>query len=242
LITSQPEALIYNHGGVTSENPMSEAVSILLDLLLAAGERGLPLAVASRELEMRLSKKGLPDVSSLARATIETALDEWLIDKVIDDPLGFDVTGPHGDVWFLRVPQEEKTQNLQSLPEVERKFLRLLHAVDIDRGLGMMREDVAIAKLREMGFDINYVPWIDDRLETQYEWQDGEPVKWYCLIPEYLRTEEHKKALEEMDDKEAKRVLWFMEEAEREEREEARARARRKRTTKAATKKKPPKG
>jgi hypothetical protein len=130
---------------------MSEAIIILLDILRRTEARGLSLAVVSEQLETHLAQEGHPDAPSPAAATIGKALDDCLIDEAIDDPLGFDVAGPHGDVWFLRIPNEKETEELLGLTEVERAFPRMLQNTETEKGLGEMRENVALAKLREKG-------------------------------------------------------------------------------------------
>ena len=66
-----------------------------------------------------------------------------------------------------------------------------------------------------------------NRFETRYESEDDKPVISCGLIPQYCLTEEYKKQIKERDEKEVKRVLWFMQQAEEEEQEEARAKKRR---------------
>jgi hypothetical protein len=62
-----------------------------------------------------------------------------------------------------------------------------------------MSEENLLSELRKMGFDAEWVPIIKDRTGDFFKLQDDKKlVRWWHIIPEYEKTEDEKRALEEL--------------------------------------------
>ncbi|MFQ5834146.1 MAG: hypothetical protein ACE5H4_15690 [Candidatus Thorarchaeota archaeon] len=203
---------------------IAKAVDILLGILRNEKTTGLPLTTTKKMLEERIGTQMEGDASSLAQQAIDYALDHWLVDKIIDYPGDEDTLPTWKRAWFLRVLSEEESRRLKQLPEVKRAFLRLLHECETEKELGAIREQDALRSLRELGFNIDKVPWISHKISTTYEKEADKPIIWYYLTPQDELSEEFKATMEEADRKDWERQLRFMRADDRDDREAARKR------------------
>jgi len=165
----------------------------LLNLLLK-WETGVPKQV----VESRLTERFSADV---CRDTIRYALDNFLVDLVVDYPLptwGI-LEGHH--VWHFRRLSPESAKKLQDLDPVDLALVRLLQQQAEPGHIGEMRERDAKAELTRQGFkeDELRALWIDGMADSPWAFEGDEKIKWLRLVPEYEKTEEHKRAEEEWD-------------------------------------------
>ena len=132
-------------------------------------------------------------------AAINRALDDCLVDLVLDDyPEGPD-TDRGGRTWFLKLLSVEDTQGMKELTPLKRALLRLIYRHEISGFPGRIRVEDAMAALKESGFDVEPLKWgrIKGYVERVWESEDGERSEWFRLIPEDEKTEEFKRAEEE---------------------------------------------
>ncbi len=171
-------------------------ILLLLEILREAGPQGLPVEDVRALLEKRIDYQdaGSPD------QVIEYALDNWLIDKTIDycrDTRGVEV----GELrWFLRALSEEESEELKQLPDIKKQIIRILRRQETERGLGMIRAEELLEKLRNKGFETQYVPIADIRVSDVFKAEEGKLVKWIRLIPEFELTEDFKQTMKELED------------------------------------------
>ncbi len=157
---------------------MNESTDKLLDIF-GTGRVMISLA------EVRIQLKMDTGDESVVTQLIDRALDTWRVEKILAD----DQDGEQ--IWFLRLLSEEESNNLQSLPQVEQVLLKLLRQVDTGRRRGAMKEEIILHKLREMGFEINEIPQIVDRIDDAFMAEDdGEMIRWFYLIPLEERNKE----------------------------------------------------
>jgi hypothetical protein len=98
----------------------------------------------------------------------------------------------------------------QQLSEVKRAFLKILYESEHEEHLGAIRESDAIQKLRSIGFDVDKVPWISDKISTFYEKENDQPVIWYYLTPQDELSAEFKAAMEDSERKDWERHQRLM--------------------------------
>ncbi len=130
---------------------------------------------------------------------IQHALDNWLIDKVIDYPLNSEGKEVGRLTWFLCPLSEEESDFLKNLPDIEKTVLKILRERETEYGLGTMSEEDLLLRLEELGFEADYVPIIEDRVSDFYEPENDELIAWYYLVPRFERTPEFKKTMKELD-------------------------------------------
>ena len=94
---------------------------------------------------------------------------------------------------------------LRSFSEMERVFLRILRNSETDGRLGVIRADIALKKLQEFGFDLDYVPYIPDVTNDFFSIENGELVEYHYIIPEYEKSEEHDAELNNVNEKERRK-------------------------------------
>jgi len=176
---------------------MNLAVEILLDLLEERGVRGAPLDDLQEELAHNLEERRISQELPTALETIKYALDKWLVDKIIDyceNERGASIGPPK---WFIRPLPQEESDRLKKLPEVEKAVINLLRNNETEHGLGTMSEDELMSRLKESGFEVDFVPEPTDMVSDFYEPDNDHMVVWYYIVPQYERSEEYKKAMEE---------------------------------------------
>lgn len=176
-----------------------EAVGFLLDILGDNEDKRLPLSSAREKMEEFLGG----EYEDKAQETIEYALDNWMVEKILD----YNDEEPSGRrVWFLRLLTQEESLQRESLPEEDQAFLKILYTSEGDGQLGAIRSDIATKKLQELRFDPEYSCYIHGLTYDFFTTEDGEQVMYHYLIPEDEKTEEYKSMLEELDEKEERKL------------------------------------
>ena len=175
-----------------------ETAEILVSLLRASGKRGLPLTIAQNRLEERLKTGGCDNPSLTAEQAIQYALDNWIVDKIVDAPETQDGVPKLGEVWFLTALDPQETAALQKLPQVEQMVLKILRSRDLRVRLGAIRAGDLLEQLRQQGFHIDRVPIVVDTVEEfSTVDEEGRIEYWYGLIPRYQQTEDYKAMIRE---------------------------------------------
>ncbi|TFG09710.1 hypothetical protein EU538_04130 [Candidatus Thorarchaeota archaeon] len=64
----------------------------------------------------------------------------------------------------------------------------------------MMRAEELLEKLRNKGFETQYVPIADIRVSDVFKAEEGKLVEWIYLIPQFELTEEYKQGMRELDE------------------------------------------
>ena len=194
------------------------AIDLLLDMLAKADERRLLLESVRKELVQLLRAKNIENTSALVDEAIDYTLDNWLVDKIIDYPEDDDYSSGSFK-WFLRLLDKDESERFRNLCEIEQTFLKILHNSEYEGRLGVISADDALEKLRGLGFEPKFVPHIPDKTGVSFGTKNGQQVKYHYLLPEYERTEEFKKGLRELDERQRKK-LDFLEKLEFEEYDE----------------------
>jgi hypothetical protein len=161
-----------------------KAVAILLDILRDAGRRGAPFNWTKRELEARIQDDLSLDNQELASRAIEYALDQWLVEKTIDNPRNKDGEPIDEETWFLRLLTEKESKFLCNLPDKKKAVIKILREQETEEGLGCMTEVDLLSELEALGFKEEYVSRMEGKVSTCYGSENGELVKWYYLIPQ----------------------------------------------------------
>ncbi|MFX1606746.1 MAG: hypothetical protein ACFFDD_12700 [Promethearchaeota archaeon] len=179
-----------------SEN---EAVTVLIELLENTKSKQMPL----RELIIRLQEN--QDININARTVIEYALDNWIVDKILDyDDNSEESIGK--PVWFIRILDENEIEILRNLSKEAKCLLKILRKSDTDGVLGVASTSDLIKTLHERGHDLDLVPHIPGRVDDFFKTVEGELVQFHYLIPEDEKSEEYKAGLRELDEKTRRRL------------------------------------
>lgn len=161
-------------------NIQSEYIKILMDLLKQQEGHKLPLTKAKEKLQSLIPEE---NAKITAEQAIEEALDELMIEKVLDyDETDKDSTGQL--VWFLRIPNKERREQLENLSEEDRTFLRILYNSESHGRLGAIPADVASEKLQEVGVGSDYVPFISGLTYDFFKNGEDESVMYHYLLAE----------------------------------------------------------
>lgn len=201
-------------GGLIEMNEVEfrKTLNHLLEILREAPQRRMLFDSTCKLLKDWIKLHIIEGDSNLSEKVIDYALDNWLIDKVIDYP-SFDGDVPLGRLsWFLKFLDENESEYLRTLSPEEQELLKILRECTTPDELGIIHEDIALKMLRERGFDVNEVPFIKDKVSEFFTTDDdGKLVGWHRLIPEYELTEEYKAEMERRDREDAKREMFMME-------------------------------
>ena len=195
---------------------IAKAVEILLQILRKEKTRGLPLKVVESMLEDQLVSEA-DNPTELTKQAIDSTLDSWQVEKIIDYPQEEDELPTWKRVWFLRSLDADDSLRFQRLSAEKRAFLKLLYESENEEHLGAIRESDAIQKLRSIGFDVDKVPWISDKISTFYEKENDQPVIWFYLTPQDELSAEFKAAMEESERKDWERQQRLTRAAARDE-------------------------
>jgi hypothetical protein len=193
----------------------------LRTIMLAAiadetGIAGVPLALVKQRIKEQSQNQGMECDDSLIQSVIDEALNEWVIDKTLDE-LSYermrelDIPETSGFIWHLKVLAEQKRNFYMSLRPEEKALIGLLRNQNREGHFGEMPKHEAIRILEEQGFS-NHLEHIhvEDTIDDFMTRWDDTPNLWcYGLVKEFEKTEEYKKWQEEMleqaTEKEARR-------------------------------------
>jgi hypothetical protein len=179
---------------------MTKPLEILLGIVSAAGKRGLPLTFAVKQAEEKMRSDGYSNPAETTQTAIREGLESCVIDKIIDEPESEEESADLRPIWLLRILSPEESRALRELPPVERALLRTLRESEWDGDIGVIRESVALEKLREQGFDVEYVPFVLGRTGSSFRSKNGEPVTCHHLLSEYERSDAFKEAQKELEE------------------------------------------
>ncbi len=179
------------------------------------GIAGVPVEVAEKRVLKKSKDVGMDCGLNQIRNLIRRLLDDWEIDKTIDEldvgrmkELGLPEVS--GFTWHLKVLAPEKTEFYQSLKPKTKALIRLLREQNDPQRLGVMPKEEAIKLLTEQGFQ-NSLEFIfaRDTIEDFATIWGGKSNVWcYGLVKEYEKTEEYIQWHEEMMEKAAEREAF----------------------------------
>lgn len=123
--------------------------------------------------------------------SIQQALDDLMVEKVIDYP-SYDEGIPVGKlVWHLKLLGKVESKQLRGLKPEAKALLNVLWNCDDPNALGAVREKDALGQLRALGFEVDRVPYIPGLVDDFFTAESGENVRWHYLTPEYERARKH---------------------------------------------------
>jgi len=187
--------------GRTTE--LTETTDPVLRELLSLLQRpaaGVPKSV----VESVLAEKSSQDD---CRHAIEYALDNYLIDLVVDYPLRKWDFPEDSHVWHYRKLSPKSARSSQDLKPVHLALVKLLWQQNEPKCIGEMREKDARVELANQGFGEQELKllWIDGLVDCYWAFEDDENTKWIRLIPEYEKTPEFKHQEEKLEEWAARR-------------------------------------
>ncbi len=181
------------------------------------GIAGVPVEVVERRMQDRIEIAGLRCEISQIRNVIQQALDDWEIDKTIDElayaklrELNLPVES--GFTWHLKILSPEKTEFYKSLRPEAKSLIHLLRLQNDSLNMGVLPRSEAIRRLEEQGFsedDVKSIYAKDTIEEFWISWGDNPSSLCFGLVHEYKKTIEYKQLQEkraaEFDEKQARR-------------------------------------
>jgi hypothetical protein len=189
------------------------------------GLAGVPIEVVERRMQDRIKIEKLQCDLSHIRIVIQQALDDWEIDKTIDELTyaklrELELPVESGFTWHLKKLSPEKTEFYKSLKPEDMALIRLLRMQNDSINLGVMPRDESYRRLEEQGFseaEVRRIHIRDTIEEFWIRWCDNPRVLVIGLVHEYKKTLEYKQWQEEIDaefDKKQARRERMVEECE----------------------------
>lgn len=181
---------------------IQKAAGIVTNILARIESRQLPL----KDVKIRVSEKleGADDINATVDKAIEWALDNWIVDKVLDyDEDDEEFAGEL--VWFLRATTEEEAEYLGRLSKAEHALLNILRNAENESRLGVIRANEALQRLRKLGFDLKSAPSIIGKTSSFFRPENGKLIEFKYLLSEEEKSEEYVTALKELDEKERRK-------------------------------------
>ncbi len=128
-------------------------------------------------------------------------IQQFIVDKVIDYPDRKWGLGTLHPMWHIKKLVPSEIEVLKKLPSRDLALIRLLQKQGDSDWLGRMKVKDAMKLLENEGFQMDsiYSLWVEDWVDNHYEYDNDTPIIWCYLIPEYNKTEEYKRAEEEMN-------------------------------------------
>ncbi|MBD3159781.1 MAG: hypothetical protein GF309_13445 [Candidatus Lokiarchaeota archaeon] len=226
----KPKQSQNNNSGASKTNPCNpewlraHLVQIVEEL---SWRDGAPLPVVERRLLAKSEDEGMNCGVEDIQSVIQRTLDDWTLEKTISeipsaiqDSLGY---SSYKLVWHLKIMSEERAQEYRNLEPVEIALIRILQNQNEPDSIGSISVSEAERRLSEQGFeDIPEFMLIKDIVEEFFKLDDGEMVRWYGLIEEFVKTEEYKKQEQKMIEASMEkeyRYIQLMEDLEEESRQ-----------------------
>jgi hypothetical protein len=166
--------------------------------------QAVPLPVVERILTEESSRRKMECSLESIKKTIQKALDSWKIDKAIDyldDDTAKELNqDPFLPVWYLTMLSSERSQMFQNLKPAEQELVRMLRQANTrSEQLGQIPRCVAIEILKERGYDVGLDHiWVADTIKEYMSHYAGVLVWWWGLLTEDEKSEEFKRAEDEM--------------------------------------------
>ena len=173
------------NGGSDTESRMnSKVLEYLITIIENWEEEAISLAEARIQLEKVLAENEVENHIAIAENAIKDALDNWIVDKVID--YVEDEVSERETDWFLRTLTSEERKHRSELSDVKKEFIKILRECEVDGRLGVILESDAIQQLMMRGFDVDFVPHIAGLTGEFVRFaDDGESIIWHYLVPKY---------------------------------------------------------
>jgi hypothetical protein len=149
-----------------------------------------PLVVVEQELIKTTQDERIRCSLSDIHQAIESALDEWILDKTVIEPSEYmlDSLGYCASevVWGLKILSEEEAERYCNLKPIVKELINLLRERNHPRTLGMMPVSEAHRLLSERGFDdIPELIREEGIIQENYVAFDGEEVPAYEIVEHY---------------------------------------------------------
>lgn len=170
----------------------------------------------------------------MCSVAIRRALNEFLIDQVIDYEPAVSSEPSDNPIWFLKIASPDERERLQALTPRDKAIVSILRGQNEQGRIGRIKKELLRAQLREQGFsdeDLR-VLYVKDKVDTFQTCEDEGWVDWCYLIPEYEKTEEYKRWEEEMMMSAIERESMILRMQEEMEKEDARKQKRKARAAK----------
>lgn len=167
--------------------------------------KSIPLDIIIQKISTEYSSEDV-------ERAIESAMDQYLVDKVLDYP--DDEWNLYGGrpIWHILKLDTEEADKLQNLKPVNLALLRLLKTqTDVD-SLGEIKSEDVRTILIEQGFNEDDVRslWIEGYVDYHYDFENDRSIEWCRLIPENEKTEEYKREEERIQDESARKESFRM--------------------------------
>jgi hypothetical protein len=150
-------------------------------------------------IDEALSIAGKLQLGGSASQLIEDALNNHLVEKVIDyPPENWDSF--EKPIWYVRPTSAEVAESYRNLPPHEWALLKLLWNQNDRNHLGQMKLEAAQEELRRQGFPERRlrVLVIEGVVGHFFTTEDGVMTEWCYVLPEWEKTEEYKRSEEEI--------------------------------------------
>ncbi|MGQ4912224.1 MAG: hypothetical protein ACP6KW_08665 [Candidatus Thorarchaeota archaeon] len=207
-------------------SPENDSISqaVIESLHDETGIAGVPVKVVEQRVLQRFLEEGEEVSIQQIRAAIRELLDNWVIDKTVDE-LDYKVKNELGlpqdeaFTWHLKLLTEDQSDYLRALRPEAKALIKLLREQNDTNWLGVMPKREAVEKLAQQGFkgDLEYIHAEDMIEDFMTSWDGNSSVWCYGLVREHHKTDEYKQWHEEMmrksSEKEAMRYR-FTEECE----------------------------
>ena len=189
------------------------------------GIAGVPIQIVERRMHEQITTLKMSCNGDDIIRVIQTALDEWEIDKTLDE-VSYEMMREIGlperseFIWHLKALSKEKTEFYESLRPAAKALVRLLREQNDPKNRGEIPRDLAIKRLTGQGFPEDAVRYIhaEDTIEDFYtSWGDESHVRTYGLVKEYAKTAEYKQWQEECEQRWLEKEARYMHLLEEEE-------------------------
>ncbi|MFX1417019.1 MAG: hypothetical protein ACFFC0_09410 [Promethearchaeota archaeon] len=187
---------------------MKENIQVVQKRILDILE-GSPGGLPKSTIEEELVKEYPLDT---IRESISFLLDSCLVDLVVDYPSSNSGLDDLHMVWHLKLLTSEEGETLRRLSPVKWALLKILRRAEHPKYPGeMSAKDVETALLRE-GFQDDEIRWlwIENRVDRIGTTVGGQSTQCYRIIPEDEKTEEYKRAMEEMHEAAIRKEIFYM--------------------------------
>ena len=174
---------------------LENEVKILIELITESGVRAIPLDKAKNKLEERLKSLSDKAIETDAFKVIQYALDNWIIDKIIDEqPANGQL------VWYINDLDKEESQFYHELSNLEKAVIKILRTCEDGDMIGRIKEDDLLSRLRELGFTVQSIPYIPNKTYVSFTRENGDVIRWWYLVTQFELSDSYKEHMDELHD------------------------------------------